>query len=96
VKRWRKWQHEVRRVAEELGVPYLGREMERRGREVSGQAAATGAQLIHLLLEEETTRWPFDEGSLKRRRQCTNSATSAQWMAVHSSVRRDGTTGGRR
>jgi hypothetical protein len=29
--------------------------------------AAGGAPLIHRLLEEEATRWPFDEGEMKRR-----------------------------
>jgi hypothetical protein len=29
-------------------------------------AAAGGAPLIHRLHEEEATRWPFDEGEMKR------------------------------
>jgi hypothetical protein len=28
-------------------------------------AAASGAPLIHRLLEEDVTRWPFDEGGVK-------------------------------
>jgi hypothetical protein len=45
MKKWRKWQHEVRRVAEVLGAPFIGREMEGRGREAGDQAAAGGAPL---------------------------------------------------
>jgi hypothetical protein len=29
----KKWHHEVRRVAEVLGAPFIGREMDRRGHE---------------------------------------------------------------
>jgi hypothetical protein len=71
-------------------APFICREMERRGREAGGPAVAGGAPLIRQLLEEETTRWPFDEGELKRRRQHTNSATRAQRRAAHGSVQRDG------
>jgi hypothetical protein len=36
-------------------------------REVGGQAVAGGALLTRWLLEEDMTRWPFDEGEMKRR-----------------------------
>jgi hypothetical protein len=84
----------MRRVTEELGAPFIGREMERRGWEAGSQAAADGAPLIRQLLEEDTVRWPFDEGQLKRRRRHTDSATRAQWRATHGNVRRGSTTGG--
>jgi hypothetical protein len=45
VKKWRKWQHEVRRVAEVRGAPFIGWGMERSRREAVGQAAASGAPL---------------------------------------------------
>jgi hypothetical protein len=48
-------------------VPFIGREMEQRGREAGGQAPVDGAPLTYRLLEEETMRWPFDEGEMKRR-----------------------------
>jgi cytochrome c556 len=35
--------------------------------------AAGGAPLTLRLLEEDTTRWPFDEGEMKRRRRCNGS-----------------------
>jgi hypothetical protein len=47
--------------------------MEQRGQEAGGQAPADGAPLTYRLLEEETMRWPFDEGEIKRRRQCGGS-----------------------
>jgi hypothetical protein len=68
--------------------------MVRRGREAGSQAVAGGAPLICQLLEEETTRWPFDEGELKRRRLRTYSATHAQRRAAHGSVWHGGATGG--
>jgi hypothetical protein len=39
--------------------------MKRRGREAGSQVAAGGAPLIRQLLEEETVRWPFDEGGIE-------------------------------
>jgi hypothetical protein len=81
MKKWRKWQHEVRRVTEVLGVPFIGREMDGRGREVGGQAVAGGSPLTRQLREEETTRWPFDEGEKKRRRQRVGSlAQRVAWV----------------
>jgi hypothetical protein len=35
--------------------------------------AAGGAPLTLRLLEEDTTRWPFDEGEMKRRRRRNSS-----------------------
>jgi hypothetical protein len=81
MKKWRKWQHEVRRVAEVLGAPFIGREMEGRGREAGGQAAAGGAPLTRQLREEETTGWPFDEREKKRRRRRVGSlAQRVAWV----------------
>jgi hypothetical protein len=48
-------------------VPFIGREIEWRGREAGSQAMPGGALLTHQLLEEETTRRPFDEWEMKRR-----------------------------
>jgi hypothetical protein len=59
---------------------------------VGGQATAGGAPLICQLLEEETARWPFDEGELKRRRR-PDFATCAQRRAAHSNVRCGDVTG---
>jgi hypothetical protein len=56
-----------------LGVPFICREIEQRGQEVGGQASADGAPLTYRLLEEETMRWPFNEGEMKRRRRCVGS-----------------------
>jgi hypothetical protein len=56
-----------------LGVPFIVQETEQRGQEAGGQAPADGAPLTYRLLEEETMRWPFDEGEIKRRRQCVGS-----------------------
>jgi hypothetical protein len=39
--------------------------MVRRGREAGSQAVAGGAPLICQLFEEETMRWPFDEGGIE-------------------------------
>jgi hypothetical protein len=58
-KKWRKWQHEVRRVAEVLGAPFIGWEMKWSGRESGSQAAAGGAPITHWLLEEEATTHRF-------------------------------------
>jgi hypothetical protein len=52
------------RVIEVLGVPFLGRGMEWSRREVGGQAVAGGAPLTRRLLEEEATRWSFDDGEM--------------------------------
>jgi hypothetical protein len=57
----------VRRVTEVLGAPFIGRGMERGGREAGGQAVAGGASSKRRLLEGEATRRPFDEGEMKRR-----------------------------
>jgi hypothetical protein len=37
-----------------------------RGDEEGELTVAGGAPLIHRLLEEEVTRWPFDEGEVQR------------------------------
>jgi hypothetical protein len=42
-------------------VPFIGRGMERSGREAGSQAAADGASSNRRLLEGEATRRPFDE-----------------------------------
>jgi hypothetical protein len=49
-----------------LGAPFIGRGIERSGREAGGQAAASGAPSKLGLVEEEATRRPFDEGEMKR------------------------------
>jgi hypothetical protein len=38
---------------------------------------ADGAPLTHQLLEEEVTRWPFDEGEMKRRHRFLSSKGGA-------------------
>jgi hypothetical protein len=63
----------VRQVAKVLGVPFISQEMEWIGREAGDQAAADGAPLTLWLLEEEMTRWLFDEGEMKRRQRRISS-----------------------
>jgi hypothetical protein len=45
-------------------------------------AAANGAPLIHWLLEEEVTRWPFDEGELKRGDGALFSFSIWRWRSM--------------
>jgi hypothetical protein len=42
------------------------------------EQTAGGAPLSRRLLEEETTRWRFDEGEMKRRRRRIDSTTRAR------------------
>jgi hypothetical protein len=58
-----------------LGAPFIGRGMERGGREAGGQAAAGGASSKHRLLKGEATRRPFDEGEMRRRGRHVYSQT---------------------
>jgi hypothetical protein len=72
-------------------VPFIGRETERRGWEAGGHAAAGAAPLICRLLEEDTTRWPFDEGEMKRRRRCVSSlARRVAWVLDAAAAARIG------
>jgi hypothetical protein len=78
-----------------LGVPFIGQEMERRGWETGGQAAASGASITHQLHEEEAMGQRQFKEEMKRRQRRTDSATHARWRVAHGRIRCGDATGGR-
>jgi hypothetical protein len=68
--------------------------MEWIGREAGDQAAADGAPLTLWLLEEEMTRWLFDEGEMKRRQRRISSLAWRVARVLDAAAARIGFSGG--